>query len=132
MIIDIYLVVLRQCLKSKMAAGGHFEKKFWSLFFNATIWFEQFQAKKFFIFFAFEKKIFGDFFKKKIGFFFFLRIVESVTLSFMCIAGWNELILPKNAFVLKNSIVSGLPNAFRPLCLVLLQSGKKSIICCRL
>ena len=76
MIIDIYLVVFRQCLKSKMAAGGHFEKKIWSLFFNATIWFEQFQAKKKKKkIFAFEKFFFfGDFlenFGKFLDFFFF-------------------------------------------------------------
>ena len=74
MIIDIYLVVFRQCLKSKMAAGGHFEKKIWSLFFNATIWFEQFQAKKKKKKkFAFEKKkILGlRKFLENFGFFFF-------------------------------------------------------------
>ena len=66
MIIDICLVVFRQCLKSKMAAGGHFEKKNWSLFLNATIWFEQFQAK----------------------FFFFLPLKQFFGGTFMCIAGW--------------------------------------------
>ena len=62
MIIYIYLVVFHHCVKSKMAAGGHFEKQIWSLFFsmpNATI------------FFAFEQFFLGG--TNVWIFFFFLR-----------------------------------------------------------
>ena len=88
MIIYIYLVIFRYCLKSKMAAGGHFEKKFWSLFFNATIWFGQFQAKKKIFFLPLKKNKFWDLenfwqFLEKI-LIFFLRIVK-VSLCHLCV-----------------------------------------------
>ena len=95
MIIYIYLVFFHHCMKSKMAAGGHFEKKIWSLFFNATIWFGQFQAKK-------KKKKNLPLKKKKIlrdlekfleifriFFDFFFAYCQRITLSFMCIAVWS-------------------------------------------
>ena len=117
MIIYIYLVFFHHCLKFKMAAGSHFENKIWSLFFNATIWFGQFQAKKK-SFFAIENFFVGGLRK-------FLEIFGKF-LDFFCVLSKCHFVIyvycslksKKMLLCLKIALSQGCSNCISEMCAI--------------